>query len=230
MPRANGKKQAKSVEIYETLREEIIAGKLRPGDSLAEEAVADRLGTSRTPVREALYLLRSEGWVQADNVGRVTVAGLSMGDLRELFELRRTLEACSARLAASSSDRLNLAPFLQELDEAREAVAKGNHEDYHELMTRVDEAIVSLSNNGRLAAALSDVWTHLSRVRAVTCTDSQRLNESIDRRLDVVKAIVAGDSAQAERLAADHVDQGFAVTVERIAFGSDSGATLSVAS
>lgn len=230
MPKANAKKQSKSIDVYETLRAEIIAGNLQPGDSLAEEAVAGRLGTSRTPVREALYLLRSEGWVQADHVGRVSVAGMSMGDLRELFEMRRALEACSARLAAASSNRLNLAPFLHELENARAAVSEGEHKDYHDLMTKIDEAVAMLSNNRRLAAALDDVWSHLSRVRAVTCTDPGRLNESIDRRLEIAKAIVAGDADTAERLAADHVDHGFAVTVERIAFGSDSGAALSVAS
>lgn len=230
MPRANSKKQSKSIEVYETLRAEIISGKLQPGDSLAEEAVAERLGTSRTPVREALYLLRSEGWVRADHVGRVSVAGMSMGDLRELFEMRRTLEACSARLAAGSSDRLDLAPFLHELESARAAVAEGKHEDYHDLMAKIDEAIATLSNNRRLAAALDDVWSHLSRVRAVTCTDPHRLNESIDRRVEIVKAIVAGDAVVAERVAADHVDQGFAVTVERIAFGSNVEAALTVAS
>jgi len=115
---------------------------------------------------------------------------------------------------------------MEALETARRKVNDGHHTDYHELMARIDTSIANLSNNRRLAASLDDVWSHLSRIRAVTCTDPIRLNESIDRRLEVLRAILAGDTDAAEYLAAQHVDRGFSVTVERIALGSDSALSV----
>lgn len=213
------RRASKSVEAYSALRAEIISGELRPGDPLAEEAIAEWLGTSRTPVREALKALRSEGWVEASESGRVTVAGVSLADLRELYQMRNALETAAARLAAESPRRLELTPYLEELDNAREPVAGGQHDSYHGLMARIDRAVVDVTGNSRLAASLDDVWSHLSRIRSVVCTDPPELLESIRRRHGILEAIVSGDAALAGRLAGEHVDAGFHMTTTSIASG-----------
>jgi len=128
------------------LRQEIVSGEAVPGNLLAESAVAQRLGVSRVPVREALFNLEREGLVQFSPTGRAFVKDLTTTDFEELYTLRLALEPLAARLAA---------PFLQRdvslLEENIEATrrAKSVHE-----VTRLDlefhEIILEMSGNGRL--------------------------------------------------------------------------------
>jgi DNA-binding GntR family transcriptional regulator len=84
------------------LRREILSGKTRPGHLLAESAVAMRLGVSRVPVREALFALEREGFVEFSGTGRAFVKELTPQDFDELYTLRLALEPLAARLAAPS--------------------------------------------------------------------------------------------------------------------------------
>ena len=84
------------------LRQEILNGQIEPGNLLAESAVAVRLGVSRMPVREALFTLEREGFVEFSGTGRAFVKSLSPQDFEELFTLRLALEPLAARLASSS--------------------------------------------------------------------------------------------------------------------------------
>ena len=82
------------------LKQEILSGRAKPGDRLAESAVAQRLGVSRVPVREALFSLEREGLVEFSATGRAFVRDLTPQDCEELFVVRLTLEPVAARLAA----------------------------------------------------------------------------------------------------------------------------------
>lgn len=84
------------------LRQEILSGKTSPGQLLAESAVAVRLGVSRVPVREALFALEREGFVEFSGTGRAFVKALSPKDFEELYTLRLALEPLAARLAVAS--------------------------------------------------------------------------------------------------------------------------------
>ena len=82
------------------LRQEILDGEISPGHLLAESAVAQRLGVSRVPVREALFTLEREGLVEFSDTGRAYVKDLTPHDFEELYVLRLALEPVAARLAA----------------------------------------------------------------------------------------------------------------------------------
>src|SRR6059058_1172623 len=85
--------------VYERVRESILEGAIAPGATMSQVALADELGISRTPLREALRMLQSEGLVDAERNRRVRVAPVSPGDLEELAVMRVTLEAEAIRLA-----------------------------------------------------------------------------------------------------------------------------------
>ena len=91
--------------VYERVREAILEGEIAPGATMSQVALADELGISRTPLREALRMLQSEGLVEAERNRRVRVAAVSPVDLEELCIMRVTLEAEAIRLAGAADDR-----------------------------------------------------------------------------------------------------------------------------
>ena len=87
-------------DVLDTLRKSIIAGAFAPGDHIAEGALAQQLGVSRAPVREAMMQLEREGLLVFDKRGAARVNSFTEGDFEEIFSLRLTLETMAARLAS----------------------------------------------------------------------------------------------------------------------------------
>src|SRR5882757_3844686 len=95
--------------VLASLRQEIIAGRLGPGDRLVERELADRFGVSRVPVREAIRALVAEGFVTFETPRRTVVRRLTRTDVTELFELREALEVYAAGRAAERATQEGLA-------------------------------------------------------------------------------------------------------------------------
>jgi len=128
------------------LRQEILSGKTEPGHLLAESAVAVRLGVSRVPVREALFALEREGFVEFSGTGRAFVKALTPQDFEELYTLRLALEPLAARLSASS---LKADASLLEKNIKATARAK-TMLDVTRLDLEFHEIILETSGNARL--------------------------------------------------------------------------------
>jgi DNA-binding GntR family transcriptional regulator len=128
------------------LRQEILSGKIEPGDLLAESAVAVRLGVSRMPVREALFTLEREGFVEFSGTGRAFVKALSPQDFDELYTLRLALEPLAARLASPSltSDTRLLEKNIKDTNRAITML------DVTRLDLEFHEIILEASGHGRL--------------------------------------------------------------------------------
>lgn len=128
------------------LRQEILNGQIEPGNLLAESAVAVRLGVSRMPVREALFTLEREGFVEFSGTGRAFVKALSPQDFEELYKLRLLMEPLAARLASSSlkADTSLLEKNIKDTGRAKTML------DVTRLDLEFHEIILEASGNGRL--------------------------------------------------------------------------------
>ena len=185
-----------SDKAYRTLRAEIVDWQLPPGTVLAEVEQSERLGVSRTPLREALSRLTADGLV-ASQAGRgLVVTDVSVDNIRELFEVRSALEEQAVRLAAERGDpavfaelerAFRAAPaLLQRPDPARH--------DYYELVDRLDEALDEAVANPYLVAALHSLRTHLVRIRRLAKDDVARLASAAAEHATIVHAIAARDA------------------------------------
>ncbi|MFJ6454198.1 GntR family transcriptional regulator [Paenarthrobacter sp. NPDC091669] len=196
-----------SDRAYNALREDIIEWRLRPGTVLAEVEQSERLGVSRTPVREALSRLTAEGLTTAAGGRGVVVTDISLDSIDELFELRETLEVRAAALAAERGEpgvfvelhaQLLLAPeLLSDDDPAR-------HE-YYALVSRLDDAIDAAISNSYLAHAMRSLRVHLVRVRRLAADDSSRLHAAAAEHAAIAEAIAAGNSRLAEAATTVHL-------------------------
>jgi DNA-binding GntR family transcriptional regulator len=215
-----------SDRAYHALRGDIIDWALPPGTVLGEVEQADRLGVSRTPLREALSRLIADGLV-APQAGRgLVVTDVSVANIRELFEVRRALEEQAARLAARRADAATFAALEAEFLAAPQLLAAEDpaRHDYYDLVARFDAALDTAVQNPYLVAALKSLRTHLVRVRRLAKDDTARLCQAAAEHLLIVRAIIAGDPDLAAH--ATHVHLHYALASALAAAETKEPATL----
>ncbi|WP_329124282.1 GntR family transcriptional regulator [Streptomyces sp. NBC_01353] len=144
-------------QVCEGLRDRIITGRLKPGDRLVERDVAEEFGVSRVPVREAIRILMSEGFLQALSPRRIVVKELSRQDVENLFDMREALEVLAVRRAAERRTQGQLDDLHALLEEARRATLSGRPDRISRANTAFHHFIVELSRNDLLAATLESL-------------------------------------------------------------------------
>jgi DNA-binding GntR family transcriptional regulator len=196
-----------SDKAYATLREDIIEWRLAPGTVLAEVEQSERLGVSRTPVREALSRLSAEGLTTAAGGRGVVVTDISLEDIDEMFELRETLEGKAAALAAERGERSVFAGLHAELLRAPEMISDSDpaRHEYYALVGRLDEAIDAAISNSYLAQAMRSLRVHLVRVRRLAADDAPRLHAAAVEHAAIAEAIAAGNARLAEAATTLHL-------------------------
>ncbi|BDZ51299.1 GntR family transcriptional regulator [Frondihabitans sucicola] len=190
-----------SERAYEVLRSEILDWSLEPGTPLAEVELSLRLGISRTPVREALARLITDGLAEPVGGRGLVVSPFSGSDVVDVFEVRSALERQAAQLAARRRDVAVFLEIREALRRAPQLLALGapGMAEYDETVARFDAAIDLSVENAYLVAALESARTHAARIRRLSHDDPQRLLDAAHEHLLIVDAIIDGDA----QLAAD---------------------------
>ncbi len=201
-----------SERAYATLLDEIQSGVLAPGTVLGEVEQSSRLGVSRTPLREALRRLASDGLVAQASARVTVVAGIDADDIRSLFELRRALETEAARLAAQRGDRRAFAALAEQFV----AVDTTDADASYAVIARFDAAIDAAVDNAYYSAALRTVRTHLVRVRRMARDNPPRLSASAAEHALVARAIGAGDPELAVHATHVHLHNALTTILEAL--------------
>lgn len=180
-----------SERAYATLLGEIQRGVLGPGSVVAEVEQADRLGVSRTPMREAISRLVAEGLIRQQSARVLVVAGFDANDIRQLFEARRALEESAARSAARNGDPKVFATLAASFETAE---PESGTDDYYALIARFDAELDAAAGNAYIAQALRTVRTHLVRARSLARDNTERLHASVREHALIATAIANRDS------------------------------------
>lgn len=205
--RSMGQLDIKSVvdQVHAALLERIVSGELAPGARLRQEALAEELGVSRTPLREALVRLVSEGLVEfAPNRG-ATVARRDFSDMEQAWQARLVIEPGAARLAAERREASAL-ERMREIVGRQRAVADDVAASF-ELNRDFHLALVASSGNAHLTQFAELLW--LARIGvpifARQARDRLHLLAWADDHEAIVAAVAAGRAAQAARLTCEHI-------------------------
>ena len=198
-----------SERAYRQLRGEILNGLLAPGAALLEVEQAERIGVSRTPLREAVARLIADGLVVGRRGRGFEVTDISVDSISELYELRQALEVQAIRLAATRRDP---APFLElraaflTAPELLEQGDVGVHR-YYVLIDELEDAVDAAVENPFLVGALRAVRTHLARIRRLARRNPLRLRAAAAEHLLIIDAIIAGDPSLAAHATHIHLHQ-----------------------
>ena len=187
-----------SDRVYRVLRDEILEGALAPGSALAEIEQSERLGVSRTPLREALSRLQSEGLVTTKGGRGLVVAEVSLQDVEALFEIREALEVKAARLAALRRDETVFRALRDEVRRSGDRLAVDpSRRAFYEQTARMDAAIDEAAANPYLITTLRGIRLHVARMRRLSSDDAERLRDATQEHLMIIDAIIEGSETMA---------------------------------
>jgi DNA-binding GntR family transcriptional regulator len=189
--------------VVAELRQAILSGQLKPGERLVEERLAEGLGVSRNPVREAIRALASEGLVEVTARRGASVLRLTEQEARETIEVRALLEGHNARLAARRRDREIIRRIEKVLNRGTRAVAAGRFDQLMELNQEFHRELYAAGRN----TVLGDIVQKLRERTAMLFApmDPSRQTRSWQDHAAILRAIIDGDERAAASLAAEHV-------------------------
>ncbi len=181
-----------SEKAYQVLLDEIVDGTLSPGTVLAEVEQAARIGVSRTPLREALSQLRKDRLIEPQAGRGLIVTDISLDDIVELYELRQPLEQQAARLAAVRGDVQAFTLLANQFRDAASLIDSGTAgiRSYYQLNEKLDRAIEDSLSSPYLVSALKTLHLHLSRIRRLSRSNTNRLKSAAIETLVIIEAIV----------------------------------------
>ena len=209
--------QPKLVEqVHDAIVSEIASGKLKPGERVIQEQIAQELGVSRQPVQQALLLLRRQG-VLRDAPGRgLIVASLDVDQVANMYDIRAVMEGLAFRKAAERNAERARKQGPALIQSGRKAVAAGSVAAMIGADLRFHDFIYSLSENPLIAPAMDAQWTYTQRVMGEVLMRDERPRDIWDQHEALLDAVMAGDGAAAEALARQHITQAAAAMIDRL--------------
>lgn len=191
-------------QAADVLREQILSGRFAPGLRLVEATLADQLGVSRGTVRAALSELAHEGLVSQVAYTKWMVPELSAADAWELYSLRGSLEGLAARLATERRTAETVKTLGDAYGRLETAIAAARRPAVAAADLALHKTIVAITGHRRLIGQYKLIEQQVRHYIATSNADVVDLHELLDQHQPIVRAIVAGDAARAERLAHDH--------------------------
>jgi DNA-binding GntR family transcriptional regulator len=192
--------------VFESLREAIISGLLKPGERMMEIQLAEEMGVSRTPVREAIRKLELEGLVVMIPRKGAYVAGLSLKDIADVFEIRGALEGLAAELAAERITDNELEEMERYLVIISEEIEAGDLSRVVETDTDFHSLIYKASRNNRLVQIISNLREQIQRFRTTSLANPGRMKNALEEHRKIVEAISTRDGELARKIAHEHIE------------------------
>lgn len=203
-------------EVAERLRQRIFAHELPPGTWVDEQALADHYGISRTPLREALKVLASEGLVTLKPRKGCYVTEISDRDLDEIFTVMALLEGQCAREAATKASTAGLAELERIHAKLELAATETDIDGFFEANQAFHRAVQALADNRWLLNVIEDLRKVIKLSRHHSLFSEGRLEQSLSEHREILAALAARDPDLADRKMREHIASGRAA-LDRIA-------------
>lgn len=202
---AKGRGLSNTQIAIESIKEMILENQLPAGSSHLESELAERLGMSRTPVREATLILEAQGLLEVRPRHGVKIATLSIADMREIYEILTVLEALSAELAANANlpeEEFEAAEkAIRDMDTA---LVDDNREDWARADEVFHKELVRLGGNRRIATIVATYNDQVRRARALTLYMRPSPTRSNEDHRKVLEAVRNGNGEEARRIHTAH--------------------------
>lgn len=192
-------------QVFNKIHDDIINGKYEPGDSLVETKLAEELGVSRTPVREAIRQLELEGLVTYIPNKGVYVTGISEQDIKDIYTIRSLVEGLAVKWAIERIQPKQ----LEELEEIVELMeyytVKGDMEQVTKLDTRFHDVIYDACNSKVLKNTLRNLLRYIRRARLSSLRVPKRAHQALEEHKQILDAFKSHDPERGERLMIEHI-------------------------
>lgn len=191
--------------IFDYLRTAIMEKRLRPGQKMVEREIAEQFQISRTPVREALQKLETEGFLERKKSKSYLVRSVAFEEMQEAYMLRHVLEplmvrACAQKITSSESEILK-----HILSETMQAHHNGDYNKVSEKLLEFDRTLMDIANLPKLKEILLSLLEDLRRFRCSNLTHRARRVEAIQEHTQILEAIMAGNEDLAAQYTCEHI-------------------------
>lgn len=205
-------------QVYEYLKERIILGKMKPGERLIEEKIAEELGISRSPIREAVRMLEKDGLLLVNKKGGVTVVKPTIEDYKYLYECRIEIESLAAFYAALRRTPEELAMLKEQFSEMERVKNHPTLVEVHEINNIFHETIIKASKNPFLIAITSQLRGVKTFYRgAILEVNPFRMEHAIVEHSKIFQAIENKDAEAARTSMRMHIESDYRHFEELIA-------------
>ena len=201
----SGDKYSLRGKVYDRIREDILNGVYKEHEELKEATLGERMGVSRTPVREALRQLELEGLVEIIPNKGARVTGITKKDMEDIYQIRYLLEGLSARWATEHVTEAQLEKMEETLYLTEFHANKGNFAQVYELDSLFHELLYEASGSKMLNHILSDFHMYVTRIRKTSLANNKRSKNSTEEHRAILEAIKDRDADRAENCAHTHV-------------------------
>lgn len=194
-------------KVYEHLRETILIGEIKPGERVVESDIASRIGTSRTPVREALHSLEREGLLESiPRIGYV-VTTISEAEVSELSGIRLALEDLALRWALEKNPRKLVEGLRENVCQSEALLAEGDVKSFIEMDAQFHQIISETADSKQLSEITQSIRRHMLRYRIHSIYTAENVDRAIAGHRRVFEAVAEGNTQKALDALHAHIEQ-----------------------
>ena len=195
-----------SKKVYRVLKERIIKGDLVQGSKLLEAKIAEQLGVSRTPVREAIRELAVEGFVKISPNQGVEISNISIEDIQEVLQIRGVLEGLATKLAATKITKEKIKELESFNKNMEKFVSKGDILSFIKESEKFHELVLDTCGNSRLIRFRKNLDDQIHRYRSISLNIPGRPEYALEEHRKITEALKQGDSSKADKLSKMHIE------------------------
>ncbi len=193
-------------KVYQYLKNEILSGELKTGERLVERELADRLKISRTPIREALLRLESQGFVTTVPRKGVIVSQISREQVLEVFSILSALEVMAVQLATERLDEVTLHELDQLIAETDRLTEHEEDQEISQFHIRTNDFLYRAAKSPRLHDMLKDLVDYIRAFAHIGYEVPGRMQQALKEHKDILLAVKAGQAELAMKLTRDHIE------------------------
>jgi DNA-binding GntR family transcriptional regulator len=191
--------------VLDVLRDAIVSGEFKPGQSLVEMDIAAQLGISRAPLREALQILSHEGLVEVTPYRGTVVRTLTRTDIEELYSLRCVLETFALRRVIARNNPQDVALLRARFEDMLAAAQAGDLKQVNNIDRQFHDTLIELSHHSLLATTWNAVSQRVRQVMALRNRQNTDITQIAYNHLPIIDAIAHGDEASGIELLQTHI-------------------------
>lgn len=208
--------------VFNTLRQAILTGEMKPGERLMEIHLANKLGVSRTPIREAIRKLELEGLVIMIPRRGAEVAQITWKSLKDVLEVRRALDVLAIELACERMEREQLDSLYQACDDFKKATESEDIRKIAEADVVLHDIIVKATGNNRLIQLVNNLSEQMYRYRFEYIKDKSQHERLVEEHYEMHAAIKAKDKEKAAIVVRKHIDNQEEAIIKQLQLEKDA--------
>ncbi len=206
-------------EVYDSLKKSILHGKVKAGQRLVEEQLANQIGISRTPVREAFHKLERDDLVTRLPKGGFAVRQFTKEDVEEIFGIRSALESYAAYLATLHITPDKVSALERKVEESENALKKNDDEKIIQLHTEFHDLLYKSCKSKKLIEMINNYRDYFYRYRSALLHAPNGFKTSIADHRQMLEAMKRKNPRVVERLVRSHLDRGMEIVLKEISEG-----------